>query len=151
MGQCHHIWIQIQQEPLHLPWPEGKGSETVGWMASGWQIHWIPGLLSIKMGRQHICLHDRLTDQTTTCPNKRRKRRIRTWAEHGRLQGRPPLIGTILVVIRFLSFILIVIKNCYGARNNVWKFQVSTLKIVPVVRMHLKFFRHLHNDDSELS
>ena len=24
------------------------------------------------------------------------------------------------------------IKNCYGIRNNVWKFQVSMMKIVPV-------------------
>ena len=64
-------------------------------MASGWQIDWIPGLLSIKMGRQQICLPDRLTDQTTTSPNKRRKRRIRTRAEHSRLYGRPPLMGTL--------------------------------------------------------
>ena len=47
------------------------------------------------MGWQHICLHDRLTDQTTTHPNKRRMRRIRTWAEHSRLQARPPLLGTL--------------------------------------------------------
>ena len=30
-------------------------------------------------------------------PNDRRNRRIRTGAEHSRLQGRPPLIGTLVV------------------------------------------------------
>ena len=89
------IGIETEQEPLHLLWPEGKGSETGRWMASGWQIDWIPGLLSMKMGQQHIYLLDRLTDQTTTCPNKRRKRRIWTSAEHSQLQGRPPLMGTL--------------------------------------------------------
>ena len=39
--------------------------------------------------------------------------------------------GTVLVVIK-LSFFLIVIKNCYGIANNIWKFQVSKMKIVPV-------------------
>ena len=68
---------------------------TVQWMASGWQIYRIPGLLSIKMGRQHFCLPDRLTHQITTLPNKRRKRLIRNSAEHSRLQGRPPLMGTL--------------------------------------------------------
>ena len=32
----------------------------------------------------------------------------------------------------FIIFLLIAIKNCYGIGNNVWKFQVSTMKIVPV-------------------
>ena len=31
-------------------------------------------------------------------------------------------------------------KHCYGVRNNVWKFQVYTIKIVPVA--HLKFMHH---------
>ena len=26
-------------------------------------------------------------------------------------------------------------KNCYGIVNNVWKFQVSTMKILPVARI----------------
>ena len=32
-------------------------------------------------------------------------------------------------------FFLILIKNCYGIGNNVWKFQVSMMKIVPVSRI----------------
>ena len=47
------------------------------------------------MGRQYICLPDRLTDQTTTRHIKRRKRRIRTLAEHSWFQCRPPLMGTL--------------------------------------------------------
>ena len=43
--------------------------------------------------------------------------------------------ATVLEVIRFLSFFLIVFKNCYGIGNNVWKFQVSTMKIVPVAHI----------------
>ena len=39
---------------------------------------------------------------------------------------------TVPEVIIFLSFFLIVFNNCYGIGNNVWKFQVSTMKIVPV-------------------
>ena len=39
--------------------------ETGRRMASGWQIDWIPGLLSIKMGWQHICLS---TDSQTRPP-----------------------------------------------------------------------------------
>ena len=73
--------IQIQQEPPHYPWPEGKGNETGRLMASGWQIYRVHGLLSIEMGQQHFCLPDRLTDQTTSPPhppNKRRKRWIWT-------------------------------------------------------------------------
>ena len=42
------------------------------------------------------------------------------------------LRGPYLVVIRFLSFFLIVIKNCYGIGINVWKFEASTMKIVPL-------------------
>ena len=45
------------------------------------------------------------------------------------------LKGTVFAVIRFLSFFLIVIKNCYGIRNHVWKFQISTMKIVPVAHI----------------
>ena len=37
-------------------------------------------------------------------------------------------IGGHLISIIFL----IVFKNCYGIRNYAWKFQVSTMKIVPV-------------------
>ena len=44
----------------------------------------------------------------------------------------PVCKGNVLVVIRFLSFFLIVIKIHYDIGNNVWKFQVSTMKIVPV-------------------
>ena len=39
---------------------------------------------------------------------------------------------TVLEIIRFLWFFLIEFKNCYGIRNKIWKFQVSTMKIVPV-------------------
>ena len=36
-------------------------------------------------------------------------------------------------MIWFLSFVFfILIKNYYGIGNNVWKFPVSTMKIVPV-------------------
>ena len=42
--------------------------------------------------------------------------------------------GTVFAVIRFLTFFLI-IKNHYIIGNNVWKFQVSTMKIVPVARI----------------
>ena len=41
---------------------------------------------------------------------------------------------TVLVVIRF-HLLFIVIHNCYGIRNNTWKFHVSTMKIVPVARI----------------
>ena len=41
------------------------------------------------------------------------------------------LKDTIPVEIRF-DFFLIVIQKFYGIGNNVWKFQVSTMKIVPV-------------------
>ena len=71
-------------------------------MTNGWQIYWIPGLLSIKVRQRYICLPDRLTDQTTTHLNKRRKRRIRT--EHSQLQGRPPLMGTLGVYQNILAF-----------------------------------------------
>ena len=40
--------------------------------------------------------------------------------------------GTVLEVIRFSSFFKNVFKNYYGIGNNVWKFQVSTMKIVLV-------------------
>ena len=43
-----------------------------------------------------------------------------------------PIRGLYLQQLDFYSFILIVIKNCYGIGNNVWKFQISTMKIVPV-------------------
>ena len=36
----------------------------------------------------------------------------------------------------------IVIKNCYGIGNNVWKFQVSKMKIVPVANYYP------HNNDT---
>ena len=64
-------------------------------MASGWQIYRILRLPSIKMSRKHFCLPNHLTDQTTTPTNERRKRRIRTRAKHSRLQGGPPLMGTL--------------------------------------------------------
>ena len=32
-------------------------------------------------------------------------------------------------------FFLVVINYCYGIGNNVWKFQVSTMKILPVARI----------------
>ena len=51
-------------------------------------IHKMQAILS-------LCIPDRLTEQTTSRPNKRRKIRIRTWAEHSRLRGRPPLMGTL--------------------------------------------------------
>ena len=40
-----------------------------------------------------------------------------------------------LIVDFFGIFVLIFIINCYGIGNNVWKFQVSTMKIVPVARV----------------
>ena len=60
-----------------------------------------------------------------------------------------PLKGTVFAVIRFLSFFLIVIK----------KFTVSaTMSEISglydencACGTHLKFMRHPHNDDSELS
>ena len=45
------------------------------------------------------------------------------------------LKGTVPEVIRYLSFFLNVFKSCYGIGNNVWKFQVSMMKIVPVARI----------------
>ena len=83
------IGIEIHQEPLHLPWPKGKDSETGGQMASEWQIDWIPA------SKYSHSISAFLTDQTTIRPNKSRKRRIRTWAEHSRLQSRQPLMGTL--------------------------------------------------------
>ena len=35
----------------------------------------------------------------------------------------------------FLRLYLNVINNCYDIGNNVWKFHVSTMKIVPVARI----------------
>ena len=46
-----------------------------------------------------------------------------------------PLKGTVPVEIRFLAFFLNVIKIHYGVGNNVQKFQVSTMKIVPVAHI----------------
>ena len=43
-----------------------------------------------------------------------------------------PLKMTVKEGIRFEEFFLIVCKNCYGSGNNVWKFQVSMMKIVPM-------------------
>ena len=41
--------------------------------------------------------------------------------------------GSVRAEIRFLRFfVLITIKNYYGIWKNVWKFQVSTMKIVAV-------------------
>ena len=40
----------------------------------------------------------RLTDQTTPSPNKKRKRRIRTQANHSRLHGGTPLMGTLAFI-----------------------------------------------------
>ena len=45
-----------------------------------------------------------------------------------------PVKGTVPAVIRFFFF-LIMCKNCYGIGNNVLKFQVATMKIVPVARI----------------
>ena len=42
--------------------------------------------------------------------------------------------GTVPEVIRYIYF-LIVFKDCYGIWNNVWKFQVSMMKIVTVARI----------------
>ena len=35
----------------------------------------------------------------------------------------------------FIIFFKIMIKNCYGIGNNVGKFQVSIMKIMPVARI----------------
>ena len=43
---------------------------------------------------------------------------------------------TVLDVIRFLYIFFLVIKNCYGIWNNIWKFQVSTMKTVPMSLWH---------------
>ena len=45
------------------------------------------------------------------------------------------LRGLYRQVIRGSSFFLMSFKNRYGIGNNVWKFQVSTIKIVPVARI----------------
>ena len=64
------------------------------------------------------------------------------------------LNGPASEVIRFLSFFFIVFKNCYGIRNNVLKFQVSTMKIAPVARIwswcviHIIMTQHFRKGDN---
>ena len=51
---------------------------------------------------------------------------------------------TVTEIIRFISFFfLLLFKNCYGIGNNVWKLQVSTMKIVPVARIWSSFVIHI--------
>ena len=45
------------------------------------------------------------------------------------------LRGPYQQVIRGSSFFLMSFKNRYSIGNNDWKFQVSTMKIVPVARI----------------
>ena len=94
MGQCHH----------RNPDPAGAASHPVTWRQRKWDWwtdgKWIsdlqdPWTAFHQNGPTAVLLPDRLTDQTTTLPNKRRKRRIRIWAKHSRLQGRPTLMGTL--------------------------------------------------------
>ena len=73
-------------------------------MALGWQIYRIPGLLSVKIGREHFCLPDRLTDQTSP-HNKRGKRLTGTqkkqptsgWATNYGDTGRSSILSYICV------------------------------------------------------
>ena len=48
---------------------------------------------------------------------------------HNRHQHHTEFKGTVPEVIIYLLIFLIVFKNCYVIENNVWKFQVSTIKI----------------------
>ena len=42
------------------------------------------------------------------------------------------LRGQYKFIVGVWHIFLILSNNCYGIVNNVWKFQVSTMKIVPV-------------------
>ena len=116
-------------------------SLLVGWSAAGsfWEQ-------AVQGGcRSAFTCHPSPSLTTFAFRSREVRRLLLDWTlmvAHHKSASRNLIFGTI--------FFLILISNCYCIGKNVWKFLVSTMKIVPVARI-LNFMRHRYNDDSVLS
>ena len=95
MGQCHHK----NPDPARNRFTFRDLKAKVVRLGDGWQVDGRSiGSLDCFQLKWADSISAFPTDSQTRPPlepNKRRKRRIRTWAEHSRPQGRPPLMGTL--------------------------------------------------------